>query len=35
MAKRFHINNGAVVYRENLVEGTVNYEYPLWVIFVT
>jgi hypothetical protein len=29
MAKRFHINNGAVVYRENLMEGTVNYEYLL------
>ena len=27
MAKRFHLNNGAFLYREN--EYTINYEYPL------
>lgn len=29
MAKRFHISNGAVTYRENTIERTVNYEYML------
>jgi len=27
MAKKFHLNNGAFLYREN--EHTINYEYPL------
>ena len=27
MAKRFHLNNGAVIFRDNNGYGTVNYEY--------
>ncbi len=27
MAKRFHLSNGAVIYRNNYEEETVNYEY--------
>lgn len=30
MAKRFHLSNGAVIYRDNTEENTVNYEYELF-----
>jgi hypothetical protein len=35
MAKRFHLSNGAVIYRNNDDEETVNYEYEFCDINVT